>query len=272
MQAASREALAGARQRLDERIGGTSVAGVRSLSGELFEITAVLVRERTLRRLLADPATAEADRTRLADAVFGGKVSDATIETLNGLVTARWSRPGDLVDAIELLARRAQLSVAEQDGSLSDVEDELFRFARVLDAEMRLRELLADEAQPADSRRELLDGLVSGKVKPVTHELLRQAVRTPRGRSLDLVVTELAELAADRRERSVARVTAAAPLTAAQEKRLADALARIYGRAVSVQVEVAPEQLGGLVIRVGDEVIDGSIATRIAHARQELSG
>jgi len=272
MQAASREALAGARQRLDERVADTSVNGVRELSGELFDITGVLVRERTLRRLLTDPATTEADRTRLADAVFGGKVSDGALQTLNGLVTARWSHPADLVDAIETLARRAQLAVAEQDGSLEDVEDELFRFARVLDSEMRLRELLVDEAQPAASRVELLDGLVSGKVKPVTHELLRQAVRMPRGRSLDVVANELAELAADRRERSVARVTAAAPLTAAQEKRLAGALARIYGRAVSVQVELDPEQLGGLVIRVGDEVIDGSIATRLAQARQELSG
>lgn len=272
MQAASREALTGARRRLDERISGTSVAGVRQLSGELFDVTGVLVRERALRRLLADPATAEADRGRLVDTVFGGKVSDVTMETLTGLVTVRWSHPGDLVDATETLARRAQLSVAEQDGSLEDVEDELFRFARVLDSETRLRELLADEATPAAGRIELLDGLVSGKVKPVTYELLWQAVRMPRGRTLDLVVTELAELAADRRERSVARVSAAAPLTAAQEKRLADALARIYGRAVSVQVEVDPEQLGGLVIRVGDEVIDGSIATRLAQARQELSG
>jgi F-type H+-transporting ATPase subunit delta len=272
MQAASREALTGARQRLDEQVDGMSADGVRDLSGDLFEITGVLVRERALRRLLADPATAEADRTRLADAVFGGKVSDSAMETLNGLVTTRWSQPADLVTAIETLARRAQFAVAEQDGSLEDVEDELFRFARVLDSERRLRELLSDEARPARSRSELLDGLVSGKVKPVTLELLRQAVRMPRGRSLDVVVTELAELAAARRERSVARVTAAAPLTAAQEKRLADTLARIYGRAVSVQVEVDPEQLGGLVIRVGDEVIDGSIATRLAQARQELSG
>jgi F-type H+-transporting ATPase subunit delta len=272
MQAASREALAGARQRLDERIADTSVAGVRGLSGELFEITGVLVRERALRRLLTDPATDPAERTRLADTVFGGKVSDGAQDTLNGLVTARWSHPGDLVDALETLARRAQFAVATEDGSLEDVEDELFRFARVLDSEQRLRELLADEAQPVASRLELLDGLVSGKVKPVTRELLAQTVRMPRGRSLDVVVTELAELAAASRERSVARVTAAAPLTAAQEKRLADALARIYGRAVSVQVELDPEQLGGLVIRVGDEVIDGSIATRLAQARQELSG
>jgi F-type H+-transporting ATPase subunit delta len=272
MQAASREALADARRRLDEQVEGTSADGVAAIAGELFEVDVVLVRERALRRLLADPATDPAERRRLVDTVFGGKVSDAVIEILNGLVSARWSRAGDLVDATEALARRAQLAVAAQDGSLEDVEDELFRFARVLDSETRLRELLADEEQPEQRRLELLDGLVANKVKPVTFELLRQAVRVPRGRTLDAVVNELAELAAARRERSVARVTAAAPLSAQQERRLTDALSRMYGRAVSVQVELDPDQLGGLVIRVGDEVIDGSVATRLARARQELSG
>jgi len=272
MQAASREALAIATAGLDERIEGTSVAALRTLSGELFDIAAVLVRERTLRRMLADPATPEEERTRLADVVFGGKVSDAAIETLNGLVSARWSTSRDLVEAAEALARRALLTVAERDGSLEDVEDELFRFARVLDSEVRLRELLSDTEQPVAGRQELLDGLVADKVGPVTLGLLRQAVRLRRGRPLDAVVNYLAELAAARRERSVARVTAAAPLTAQHERRLADALSRIYGRPVSVQVELDPGQLGGLVIRIGDEEIDGSIATRLAQARQELSG
>jgi F-type H+-transporting ATPase subunit delta len=162
--------------------------------------------------------------------------------------------------------------VAERDGSLEDVEDELFRLARVLDSETRLRELLSDDARPVASRVELLERLVSGKVTAVTMDLLRQAVRLRRNRALDAVVNDLAELAAARRERSVARVTAAAPLTAEQEQRLAEALSRIYGRDVSVQVELDPDQLGGLVIRVGDEVIDGSIATKLAQARQELSG
>ncbi len=272
MQAASREALATATAGLDERTGSASVATLRTLAGELFDLAAVLIRERTLRRMLTDPATPEPERARLADAVFGGKVGDLATETLTGLVTARWSASGDLADAVEALARRTLLAVAERDGSLEDVEDELFRFARVLDSDVQLRELLSDGNQPEAGRRELLDQLVADKVGPVTLGLLRQAVRLRRGRPLDAVVNNLAELAAARRERSVARVTAASPLTAEHERRLADALSRIYGRPVSVQVELDPEQLGGLVIRVGDEVIDGSVATRLALARQELSG
>jgi F-type H+-transporting ATPase subunit delta len=269
---ASRESLATARGRLDEVIGQASTAALRTLSDELFAVLGVLARERVLRRHLADSATPEAKRRRLADTVFGGKLSEQTMDTLNGLASSRWSASRDLVDAIEELARQAALAVAERDDALEDVEDELFRFARVLAAEPRLRELLADKLQPVDSRLTLLDGLVSEKVRPVTLELLRQIVRVPRGRSLDAVVERLAGLAAERRGRSVALVTAAAPLTDEQARRLVETLSTIYRRPVSVQVELDPELLGGLVIKVGGEVIDGSVATRLAAAQQQLSG
>lgn len=269
---ASRESLATARGRLDEVIGQASTAALRTLSGELFAVLGVLARERVLRRHLADPATPEAKRRRLADTLFGGKVSDQTMQTLNGLVSSRWSTGRDLVDAVEELATQSGLAMAERDDALEDVEDELFRFARVLAAEPGLRELLADELQPVDSRLSLLDSLVADKVRPITLELLRQTVRVPRGRSLDAVVERLAARAAERRGRSVALVTAATPLTAEQERRLVETLSNIYRRPVSVQVELDPGLLGGLVIKVGGELIDGSVATRLAAARQKLAG
>jgi F-type H+-transporting ATPase subunit delta len=166
----------------------------------------------------------------------------------------------------------ALFEVARAEGSVGEVEDELFRFARTLAAEPRLRELLADQGQPVDGRLGLLDSLLSGKVAPVTLQLLQQIVRLPRGRLLDAMAERLAELAAEHRGRSVALVTAAAALTAEQERRLAEDLSRIYGRSLDVQVEVDPDLLGGLIIRVGDEVIDGSIAARLAAARQRLVG
>jgi F-type H+-transporting ATPase subunit delta len=176
------------------------------------------------------------------------------------------------LEAAETLAHRVVFVQAEQDGVLENVEDELFRFSRILTAQPRLRDLLDDHARPADGRVELLDGLIGTKVTPETRQLLEQAVREPRGRSLDLVVGKLAELAAAMRSRSVAQVIAADPLTDEQESRLAQTLSSIFGRAVSVQVELDPDVLGGLVIRVGDEVIDGSVAARLAKARQELPG
>jgi F-type H+-transporting ATPase subunit delta len=272
MQYASRESLRSARVRFDELITSASTASLRTLSDELFGLAEVLGRERVLRRHLADPASAESERRRLADTLFGGKVSDAAMEPLQGLVSSRWSTSSDLVDAAETLARFAALAVAERDSAIEDVEDELFRFGRVLTAESALRELLGDGSKPVDGRLALLDRVLAGKVHPVTLQLLGQAVRSPRGRSLDALVEQLAELAAERRGRSVALVTAAVPLSAEQERRLVEDLSRIYGRAIDVQVELDPGLLGGLVIRVGDELIDGSVAARLAAARQRLSG
>lgn len=272
MQAASRESLADARDRLNALVERTDADGLRELSDELFSVVGVLAAERSLRRLLADTSTAEDDRARLADAVFGGRVAQSTMDIITGLARSRWSHPGDLVDATESLARQAVLIVAEQDGSIEDVEDELFRFARILDSSDRLLELLGDESQPAERRLSLLDELISGKVRPITRTLLRHAVLVPRGRSLDTVVEALAELAAARRDRSVAHVTSATPLSGEQERRLAEALSAIYRKPVSVQVELDPELLGGLVIRLGNEVIDGSVVTKLVKARRELSG
>lgn len=270
MQAASRESLAAASERLDQVVAGADADQLRTLADELFGVLGLLDRERVLRRHLTDPGTPEEARGRLARGVLEGKVGDPAVTVVAGLAGARWSVTSDLLEALETLARRVVFVLAERDGVLEDVEDELFRFSRILVAQPRLRDLLADTSAPADGRAELLDGLIDGKVTPVTRQLLVQTVREPRGRSLELVVGRLAELAAAMRSRSVAQVVAAAPLTDEQESRLAQTLSRIFGRAVSVQVELDPDVLGGLVIRVGDEVIDGSVAARLAKARQQL--
>src|SRR5436305_6134248 len=114
MQFPSRESLTTARERFESRIADTSTAALRSLADDLFAVAGVLSRERTLRRYLADPAASERRRRALADTVFGGKVGDAALETLTGLVASRWSVSSDLLDAIEGLAREAALAIAER--------------------------------------------------------------------------------------------------------------------------------------------------------------
>jgi F-type H+-transporting ATPase subunit delta len=270
LQPASRESLAAATQRLDSYVDGASTADLQRLGGDLFAVLRLLLAEIPIRRHLADPAVPAAARSALADRLLNGKIGRPALDTVSELASARWSRSLDLVDALEALARRATLAVAEKDGSLDDVEDELFRFGRVLDREPRLAALLADRGAPADKRVDLLREVLGGKVKPVTAALLEQAVRTPRTRSLDLVAQELAELAAERRDRYVAHVRTPVALTPQQEQRLTEALSRLYGRSISLQVEPDPYLLGGMVVRVGDEVIDGSVAGRLAAARRNL--
>lgn len=270
MQPASRAALATARERFEERIAGAGTDDLQRLGTDLAAVAAVLDAEPVIRRHLADSSAPVPARRTMAEALFGAKTSRLTLELLLDVVGSRWSRPRDLVDGIEELARQALLALAERDGSLSDVEDELFRFGRILDAEPRLAVLLGDESAPVQRRIGLLDAVLAGRARPVTRLLLEQAVRAPRRRRLGEVVEELVQRAAARRERSVAHVSAGGPLSDRQEQRLLDALSRVYQRAISLKIELDPELLGGLVIRVGDEVIDGSVAGRLEKAFQWL--
>lgn len=272
MHATSRESLQTVRGKFEELISGTDDASSRQLGDELASVTALLAGERVLRRHLADSSTPQSNRESLVDSLFGARLGTSTVELLREIAKARWSQSVDLLDTVELLARLAVLKIAEQEGNAEEVEDELFRFGRILESESKLAALLGDENSPAEQRLQLLDGVLADKVKPTTKRLIAQVVRTPRDRQLDIVVEQLAELAAARRNESVAHVTSAMELSEEQERRLADVLSRIYHQRISIQVEVDPDQLGGLVVRIGDEVIDGSIASRLEKARRQLLG
>ena len=270
LQSASRDALAAAADRLDSHVDGSSAADLSGLGDDLFAVLRLLTGEIGLRRSLADPATPGAARSGLADGLLTGKIGRLALDVVSDLVSSRWSRSGDLLEALEVLARRATLGVAEKDGTLDDVEDELFRFGRILDREPRLATLLADQNTPTDERVSLLHTVLGGKVSRVTETLLEQTVRTPRGRHLDIAAEELSELAAARRDRYVAHVRTAVRLTAEQEQRLTDSLSRLYSRPISLQVELDPTLLGGLVVRVGGDLIDGSVSGKLAAARRTL--
>jgi F-type H+-transporting ATPase subunit delta len=270
MQSASRDALGAATARLDEHIDATGAADLKRLADDLFAVVGLLDREHALRRALADPATPSGARGGLADRLFDGKIGRPALDVVSDVVKSRWSRAGDLLDGLESLARAAAFGVAEKDGSLDRVEDELFRFGRILDREPELSRLLSDTATPVDKRVGLLRDVLGGKVTPVTATLLEQAVRNPRSRNLHIAAEELSELAAARRDRYVAHVRTPVRMTGEQEQRLTDSLTRLYGRPISLQVELDPDLLGGLVVRVGGELIDGSVAGRLAAARRAL--
>jgi F-type H+-transporting ATPase subunit delta len=190
LQSASRESLAEAERTLDRAIDAGKSADLTRLGDDLFAVLGVLVREPTLRRALADPATPATARSGLADRLLGDKIGKSALHAVSDLVSSRWSRPSDLTEAVEVLARRSVLGAAEKDNSLDEVEDQLFRFGRILDREPQLASLLSDESTPADQRVDLLSSVLSGKVSPVTATLLEQTVRNPRGRSLDRAAEE----------------------------------------------------------------------------------
>lgn len=273
IRAASRAAVESLRGRLTQVADGLPAAtGLTGLASELYSIADLLVAQPQLRRSLADPAKAPADRAGLISGLLRGKVSAGALELTDAAARLRWSSSWDLPDTLEGLGDEALLTVAERDRQLDEVEDELFRFERILDGQPELVAALDDSTATTARRVQLIDSLVAGKVSPVTQALLAHAVTSTRKRSVSLAVDELVQVTATRQMRSVARVTSAVALTPAQQTRLAETLTSIYGRAISVRTSVEPSVRGGLVIQVGDEIIDGSVAARFAAARNALTG
>jgi F-type H+-transporting ATPase subunit delta len=271
LQGASRESLAAARDTLGTllRAGDTDLA---ALSDELFDVTSLLDREKGLRRALTDPSRSGDDRAGLVRGLLSDRVGSAGLDVLVWAVRARWSAPRDLADAVELLAVEARVAAAEKAGRLDAVEDELFRTARVVAGSPELRVALADRSAPMDSRAALVEDLLAGKATDETRHLVRRAVVAPRGRSFDRTLEQYADVAADRRSRLVATVTATVPLTERQRERLGAALARLYGHEVQLNIQVDPALIGGIRVEIGDELIEGSVVSRLDDARRRLTG
>ncbi|MFT7840158.1 F0F1 ATP synthase subunit delta [Saccharothrix sp. BKS2] len=273
LHAASRDALAAAELRLLEVVDATkNSAALGELGDELFAVVGLLSGQPALRRALADNAAEPAGREQLLRGLLGAKVTDPTLQVLATVVTSRWSSPRELVDGVESLARTTLLVRAERDGRLDAVEDELFRFGRIIAGNHELELALSDPAAEPAGKVALVDGLIAGKVDATTRSLVDQLVREPRGRGIVAGLVDLAALAAKRRERSVAHVRSAVDLDAAQRDRLEATLTRIYSRPIALHVEVDPALRGGLLIKIGDEVIDGSVAGRLAALRRDLAG
>ena len=273
MYAASREALTQTRSALESALAGVSAgaatAAAAQTGAELFTAVEVLDGQRTLRAALADPSAPASVRQALAGQVFSGKVSAETLATINAAAGQDWSTTADLRNSLVLLGRESLLRAADDQNQLDTVEDELFRLGRIVAGNPDLEQSLSDRARPASAKRELLSKLLYGKVTAVTEALATQAVGRLESAPAD-ALNELSELAAARRDKAVAHVRSATALSEAQTERLVETLTRTYGKPVTVHVEVDPELLGGLVVRVGDEVIDGSAAGRLASLRKNL--
>jgi F-type H+-transporting ATPase subunit delta len=245
---------------------------LESLTGELFSVVSLLVTQGGVRRTLADPAIEPERKERFVDALLGDRVSRTTVELLHEIARHRWAEPRDVVDTLENLAVEAALVRAEQERQLDEVEDGLFRFERIVAGEPELRAALTDRLLPADRKVDLLHRLLDGKVADVTFALVERAIVAPRGRTLERVLREFSELAAERRQQLIARVTTASPLNEQQRERLADALRASTRRDIRLEVVVDPSLIGGLTVRIGDEVIDGSVARQLSEARRRLTG
>lgn len=228
-------------------------------------------RERSLKALWADTATSPDVKQAVLGQLFGSRIPELASEIVGKVITSRWSNASDMMDALEESAAALLFMAAEADGRLDRVEEELFRFGRTLDASAELQMALSNPATPADAKVGVVEDLLDDRSDPITEELLVYLAGHLHGRKTSAAVSQLSDLAAVRRGRVVAEVTSAVPLTDAQKTRLSAALSKIQGRQVIVNVTVDPGVVGGIQVRVGDEVIDGTLATRIEQARRRLT-
>jgi F-type H+-transporting ATPase subunit delta len=283
-----RGSSARSQQTLLDRVDASVAGGTdpRTLGDELFAVVEVLDGQPVLRRLLTDPGTSEQAKRGMVKHLFGtgdkgfirsllsraeGKVSDATVDVLSDAAAVRWHSTRDLPDALERAGINAFLASAEQQGQLDEVEDELFRFGRVVHGDPQLRAALGNRSLPVAQRQALVNALLEGPALAETLALARQAAVGRHG-SFETTLEDTGELAALRRDRLVATVTSAVELGDEERNRLAEALKRHYGRSLHVNVVVDPRIMGGLAVQVGDDLIDGTVSGRLEEARRRIGG
>ena len=272
MKAASREAQAHVADQLDQlvRNADNSVAVAAQIGTELFLTVDQLDSERALRVAVADTSLDAAQRRGIMQDVFGGKVAEPTLQVLNAAAEQEWSTPREFRAGLIALGRRALELGAQDQGQLEQVEDELYQLSVLLENEKELTQLLSDRTATAAQKRGLLASVIYGKVTMFTEALALQVIGRPQHNPVDDLAAVAADVA-EMRGKTVARVRVAEALTDTQRETLARKLEQIYGREMAIHSEVDPSLLGGMVIRVGDEVIDGSTRGKLTRLRTDLA-
>ena len=258
---------------LRELTGSLSSSGTledqAQLGRDLFGVVGVLRSDAALRRALTDNSVEGDSKAGLAGAVFGKAVGAPAAALVADAASRRWTSSGDLTAAIEQLAVVTTVRSAGAKGK--QVGDELFGVRRMIDVNPELRSALADPSRSTADRTGLLAGLLSGKVQGATETLVAQVVNRAQG-SVDSALDEYLELAAQALEETVVTVHTARELSADDQQRLADALSKQYATTVQLHVVIDPGLIGGLKVEIGDDVIDGTVSSRLDDARRAVAG
>ncbi|TIC88767.1 F0F1 ATP synthase subunit delta [Nocardioides sp. GY 10113] len=264
-----RGASAEAAAALTDQLGGVAEATAGAAAGDLFSLAQSLRAEGALRRFVTDQTTPEQARTGLVREVFGGKVDATALDLLATAVARRWTRTRDLADALEHLSVVA--AVRSVGGEGDRLVAELFTVRQAVNAHAELRNALSDPTRPTADKESLVDDLVGGKALPATVALTKQALGGSY-RTVTAALEDYEKTAADVLGERVATVYVARELSADAEQRLVGALSRQYDRPVHLNVVVDPALVGGIRVEIGDDVIDGTISSRLEDARRKIAG
>ena len=243
------------------------------LAGELFALVDVLDHNGTLRRAVTDSSRDAAARQGIVNSVFDGKISSQAMAVLTNAVAQRWSEDSDLSDALERAAVLAVIASAQSRGgvdALDEVLNELLTFVRTVDSNAQAQEALSDHQASKEAKKKLAVALGGPATTAEGVLLLERVGSNPRGLHAARAADEFAEIIVKRQNRYIARVTSAINLSQAQVERLGRALNAVYGRELKLDVSVDPAVLGGLRVQVGDEVIDGTVETRMSDLSRSI--
>ena len=265
----SRKSLVASRVSLDAAVKGADANSASALSSELFFVADVLSTNIAVRRALTDPSRDGKAKSAFISDLLGKKIGALALGLVTELSTLRWSSAKDLVLVVEQLAIEAEASAANIAGELDRVEDEFFTAATAFAGSSELRKALLSDATNAKAAlvADILKGASGSTVK-----LVSQMVNAWRGRSIESAFADYQWALAARRNRVIALVRVAAPITQAQLERLTTSLTSKVGQPVRINIEIDPSVIGGVSVKFADEIVDGSVSNRLAGAARALVG
>ncbi len=265
---ASADGVADLADELRQQVSGATRRAA-TMADDLFTVSRSLRQEGGLRRFLTDASLPAQARTGLVGEVFGSQVDDQSLTLLSSAVSKRWTSAGDLPRGLEHLSVIAAVRSAGNEGER--LSDELFTVSESVKNNHALRDALSDPGRSTEDKSALVRDLLGDRTLEATRTLTVQAIAGTY-RTVGVALNEYQKVAADVQQEGVATVHSARPLSEDEQHRLAAALQRQYDRPIHLNTVVDEDVLGGIRVAIGHDVIDGTVASRLAEARRTLAG
>lgn len=268
----SKASLAALRLAVEASLKAKGATDALALAADLSTARAALDSSSGLRRALTDPARGSDAKSALAKDLFGKVISPSALSLIEQAVALRWSSGSNLTDAIEVITIEALSISAEVAGESDALEGEILAIVRSIAASAELRQGLNDPKFSIEAKQKLIASLFAGSISGSTAKVLEMMVGSLRGRNVERTLAHYSHVILARKERTVAHVKSAVRLDGERLSRLGAALERALGHKIRVDVEVDPLVMGGISVRIGDELIDGTVVNRLMEASRSLAG
>ena len=268
----SKASLAALRAALESALKGQSKDQALSFASEISSAREALDSSSGLRRALTDPSRSDTAKAELVKDLFGKVVSPSALSLIQNATSLRWSAGSNLADALEVISIEALAISAEVAGESDALEGEILAVVRSIATSTELRQALNDPKYAVGAKQGLIASLFKSAISSSTAVTLEMMVASLRGRNVERTLAHYSHVILARKERTVAQVKSAVALDEQRLSRLSAVLEKALGRKIRVDVEVDPMVMGGISVRIGDELIDGTVINRLVEASRSLSG